>query len=127
MNHAGYYAGTQFGYRISPAWIKAGRMYYSGGHDDLNKAKKHIRKGEWDKASAIWKRLAAAGDTETKGRACYNMAIAAEVEDDIDGAIEWAQKAKKLNIAEAASYINVLHQRKMDRRRLDEQMGGGTE
>ena len=49
---------------------------------------------------------------ELAGRACYNMAIISEINGDLDGAIQWAQKSyENYNIRLALNYLNILKYR----------------
>ncbi|HEY6899107.1 MAG TPA: hypothetical protein VI233_00630, partial [Puia sp.] len=56
------------------------------------------------------------------GRACYNMAIICEINGDLEGAIQWAQKSyENYNNRLALSYVNVLRNRQADRAVLQSQ------
>tara|TARA_B110000196_G_scaffold60158_1_gene50113 strand:+ start:497 stop:655 length:159 start_codon:yes stop_codon:yes gene_type:complete len=50
------------------------------------------------------------------------MAIASEIKGGLDAAIEWAKKSQQLGEKKAYSYINVLHRRKMDEKKLKQQL-----
>ncbi len=122
IRESGIFAGTQYGFRISPIWIKARRTYFSGKHDDLELANKYVKKGDWDYAITIWKDLVNSADEKTARRSAYNMAIASEIKGELDVAIEWASKAQHLGEKKAYSYINVLKRRKIDKEKLKQQL-----
>ena len=122
IRESGIFAGTQYGFRISPIWIKARRAYFTGKHDDLKLANKYIKKGDWDSAITLWKDLVNSADEKTARRSAYNMAIASEIKGGLDAAIEWAKKAQNLGEKKAHNYINVLNRRKIDKEKLKQQL-----
>jgi hypothetical protein len=122
IQESGLFAGKQYGFRISPMWIKVSRTYYIGKSDDLKLAKSYVKKGDWDAAIDIWKDLVNNSDEKIARRSAYNMAIASEIKGGLDTAIEWANKAKKLGEKKAYNYINILQRRKMDEEKLKQQL-----
>ncbi len=122
IRESGLVAGRQYGFRISPMWIKVSRTYYIGKSDDLKLAKSYVKKGDWDTAIDIWKDLVNNPDEKIARRSTYNMAIASEIKGGLDTAIEWANKAKKLGEKKAYNYINILQRRKMDEEKLKQQL-----
>jgi len=122
IRESGLFAGRQYGFRISPIWIKVRRTYYIGKSDDLKLAKSYVKKGDWDVAIDIWKDLVDNPDEKIARRSAYNMAIASEIKGGLDTAIEWANKAKKLGEKKAYNYINILQRRKMDEEKLKQQL-----
>ena len=122
IQESGLFAGKQYGFRISPMWIKVSRTYYIGKSDDLKLAKSYVKKGDWDAAIDIWKDLVNNSDEKIARRSTYNMAIASEIKGRLDTAIEWANKAKKLGDKKAYNYINILQSRKMDEEKLKQQL-----
>ena len=122
IRESGVFAGKQYGFRISPIWIKARRTYFTGKHDDLKLAKQYVEKGDWDSAITIWKDLVNSTDEKIARRSAYNMAIASEIKGGLDAAIEWAKKAKNLGEKKAYNYINVLNRRKIDKEKLKQQL-----
>ena len=118
IKELGLLAGEEYGFRISPKWIKVNRTYYIGKSEDLKLAKSYVKKGDWDAAIDIWKDLVDSPDKKIAGRSAYNMAIATEIRGELDIAIEWADKAGKLGEKKAYSYINILQSRKMDEQKI---------
>lgn len=122
IKQSGIYAGEQYGFRISPIWIKVNRVYYTGKSDDLKLAKSYVKRGDWDAAIEIWMPLTDDVDEKISGRAAFNMALASEIKGGLDAAIDWAKKAQKLGEKKAYNYINILHRRKMDEEKLKQQL-----
>ena len=122
IKQSGVFAGKQYGFRISPIWIKARRTYFTGKHDDLKLAKKYVKRGDWDGAISIWKDLANSTDEKIARRSTYNMAVASEINGGLDTAIEWANRAQKLGEKKAYKYVNVLHIRKRNEEKLKQQL-----
>jgi len=122
VKESGIFAGRQYGFRISPMWVKARRTYFTGKHDDLKLAKAYVKSGDWNAAIGIWKDLVNDSDKKIARRSAYNMAIASEIKGGLDAAIEWANRAKKLGEKKASNYINLLHLRKRNEEKLKQQL-----
>ena len=122
VKEAGLFAGKQYGFRVSPIWIKANRLYYSSKFDEFKNAKRYVKKGDWDTAIKIWMPLTSNNDLKIAGRASFNMAVASELKGGLDAAIEWANKANSLGERKSDNYINVLYKRKQDEEKLKQQL-----
>jgi len=123
INESGSFAGIMLANRISPNWRQESRAYFVKGHDELKKAKKEVQFNNWDAAIVIWKRLAAGADPEVAGKACFNLALASEMEGNLDLAIIWIEKSmKEFHIKKARQYASTLYQRQENEFRLKEQM-----
>ena len=122
IKEAGLFAGRQYGFRISPIWIKTNRLYYSSKFDEFKSAKKYIKQGDWDTAIEIWMPLTDNTDVKLAGRASFNMALASEIKGGLGAAIEWANKAQLLGEKKSNNYINILHKRKRDEEKLKQQL-----
>jgi hypothetical protein len=122
-NDAGFFAGTLYAARISPVWVNVSRSYYTKGHDDFKKAKAMVRTNNWKQASEIWLKHADSSDPKIKARACYNLALANEIEGNLGDALKWAEKAHQTQGKSMhRMYVNTIHSRIQDAKRLDEQM-----
>lgn len=122
IKRSGVLAGEQYGYRISPMWVKVNRTYYTGKSDDLKEAKKYVSRRDWDTAISIWKGLVDSSDDKIARRSAYNMAIFSEIKGGLDTAIEWAKKAQDLGEKKAYNYIQILNKRKRDEEKLKQQL-----
>lgn len=116
-------SGAQYARRISPTWKAVSRQYYSKGHPELELAAKSVKKNNWDPAIEIWNRLSQDPDNEVAGRACYNMAVASEMDGNLDIALTWAEKSSvQHNNKKATEYIKIIKSRQWDVRLLEHQM-----
>lgn len=124
IKDAGFFAGQQYGYRISPMWVWVGREYYHKANEDFKTAKLHVRAQEWDKAKAIWEKYLNDPDQKIRGYAAFNLALAAEVQGDLDRALELAKQAySTFGCKKGLGYSRTIQQRIYDQQRLKEQMG----
>lgn len=124
VGEAAYYAGRQFGRRISPSWARVSRQYYVKKHPNLELAKASVQVNDWTKATSLWKDIQSFADPEIAGYANYNLAIAAEVQGNLDKAIEYATKAfRDYGNKQARSYIYQLENRKRAQQKLNIQLG----
>jgi hypothetical protein len=123
INDAGYFSGEMMGVRISPNWVRVSRYYYTKGDDRFKRAKAFVKVNNWNGAVKIWSDVAKSSDPKAAGRACHNMALAAEMEGDLNIALEWAERAySSFGIKKERTYINELNLRKMEAERLKEQL-----
>lgn len=125
INDAGAYAGQMFAYRISPKWLPVSRYVYTKPKKEeaFVKGKELARAREWKQAAEKWSAVTNNKDEKMAGRACHNMAVAAEMEGDLEAAIGWANKAyKEKGFRKISGYLNDLNRRKMDQQKLNEQM-----
>jgi hypothetical protein len=105
-------AGEAYAARILPCWIRVSRDYFVAGNENFVTAKRKAQSGNWDGAAEIWSQETKNTDGRIAGRACYNMAIISEINGDLDGAIQWAQKSyENYNIHLALNYLNILKYR----------------
>jgi hypothetical protein len=108
----GIKAGEAYAARILPYWIRVSRDYFVSGNENFKTAKRKAQSGNWDGAAEIWMQETKNTDGNLAGRACYNMAIISEINGDLDGAIQWAQKSyEDYKIRLALHYLNILKYR----------------
>ncbi len=123
INQSGFFSGEQYAVRISPTWVTESRSYYRKGNDDFKIAGKFVKQDNWNEAITIWKRYSVDADHEIAGRACFNMALASEVEGNLSIALEWANRAwQQHGLKKARYYIGQLETRIRQQERLDQQM-----
>jgi len=126
INAAGLFAGDQYGMRISPTWENVYRNYYVRGKKEVGfkNAKKFVRLKKWDQAVIIWTNLSKSTDTKIAGRANYNLALASEMDGDLDKALSFATIARDTyGVRPAAYYVNQINARIADQARLKQQLG----
>lgn len=123
-----YIAGQHYGMRIAPVYVNVSRSFYhkaKGFKPGMKEASRHVRAGSWDKAATIWQAVVnQSGDNhKAAGRAQYNMAVAAEMQGDLEKALELAQTAwGKYGNKQARNYIQTIKNRQNDARKVEYQM-----
>jgi hypothetical protein len=126
INSAGLFAGDQYAMRISPTWANVYRSYYIKGKKEVGfkNAKRFVRVNNWDQAKIIWTNLSKSVEPKVAGRANYNLALASEMDGQLDSALVYAKIAYGTYFDKrAVSYIRVLNTRIADQDRLKEQLG----
>jgi len=129
LQNSSEYLAKSFGSKLFPNWIPVERIYYKSKNPDMIKAEGFAIKNDWLKAAEIWKQKTKNKNSQIKAKACYNMALAAEMEGKPDLAIEWLAKSYSslshnnlLHRAYCQQYINVLALRKKEIERLEKQV-----
>lgn len=119
-------AGNVFADFLVPNWINVERVYYRPWNKEVKATRKLIADGAWKEAAAYWKPYTNDKIKRIAARGMFNMALAAEMENQIDAAIDWAVRSYHLygnkdefhkEICE--DYIRILSQRKQDIRLID--------
>ncbi|MEZ4891782.1 MAG: DUF6340 family protein [Saprospiraceae bacterium] len=126
-----YNVGIEYGARIAPIFVNVNRSYYSkakGYKAQMKQAARYFQSRNMEQATNEWKKIIAqAGTTNKKaaGRAAYNMAVASEVEGNLEIALDWAQRAwNEYGNKMARTYIDTLKQRQNDARKAASQLPG---
>ncbi len=120
--------GSKYGKRIAPTWITLARSYYKAvkgnTKDRFEQAARFADANEWAKASSIWEKLASTrSDVDAAGKATYNLAVASEVNGQLNMALQFAKDAyTQFGDKKAKSYIRILEQRIEDQETLKRQM-----
>lgn len=86
-------AGLKMANLISPNWSTSKRHYYLTGNGEIDKVESHVKENKWDKAEAIWIKFSTNSSKKIRAKMEYNLALAAEMKGDLDGALEWALKS----------------------------------
>ena len=125
------HSGDIYAHRIAPLWKTVKRTYYCTPGKSLAQAHQCIDKKNWNEAKAIWQNLYnTTRSPGTKGLAAYNLGVACEMNDDLDSAMTWVNKAKDIftekgisdHVVTANKYISILNERMAIREKLIEQM-----
>ncbi|HTQ27786.1 MAG TPA: DUF6340 family protein [Puia sp.] len=115
-------AGQDYATRIIPYWIRVSRDYFVRGSDNFRVARRKAQTGNWDDAAKLWQQETGNPHGKIAGRACYNLAIIYEINGDLDGAIQWAQKAyENYGTPFALRYVNILKNRKVNNAVIEDQ------
>jgi len=123
------YLGNYFGSRIIPSWLTVERLYYQSKNQRMLMAEKYAMNNDWLKAAELWRKEINNKNKTIAAKACYNMALACEMEGRLDPAIDWLvqsysvlTKYNKEHQANCQRYINVLALRKKEIEKLERQV-----
>lgn len=100
---------------ISPAWVDQPRHYYKTGNKQVDQAIPLIENNKWEEATAIWLKYSAIPSKTIRSKVEFNLALASEINDDLDLAIEWGLKSFKTKYSKAKE----VYLRTLDRRRKE--------
>lgn len=112
--------GGKYGKRIAPVWITLSRTYYKeikgSNKERFEQAARYADAGEWLRAVDIWEKIAGIrSDKDAAGKATYNLAVAAEVNGQLNTALQYAKDAyTQFGDKKAKSYIRTLELRIQD-------------
>ncbi len=123
------FLGKSFGKKLIPSWVQVDRMYYHSKNSEMIKAENYAINRDWLKAAEIWNRQTKNKNQEIAAKACYNMALACEMDGKYDLAIEWLNNSNTILIkqneqykANCKQYIRVLNSRKDEIEKLEKQI-----
>lgn len=92
LTNAGIKIALDVDGKLSPSWTSEKRGYFL--FDPKNDiGQQLINENRTDEAIAFWREKSKSTNKKIRGRAEYNLALASELEGDIDGAIEWGLKS----------------------------------
>jgi len=120
--------GRNFAEYLTPHWIEVERMYYKSGQIEMKKTDELIKQNRWLEAAEIWKKNTSNKNKKIAAKSMYNMALACEMNGDMDAAIDWAVKsfhARHKDIYHTGAcqkYINILGQRKLDIKSIENKL-----
>lgn len=102
--------------KISTNWHREQRLIYIKGDKILEDAGILAGQGNWEAASHLWEDLVATSSSkQTKSKAQYNLAIAAELQGDIDKAIAWGLESYNTMFHQLTyDYLEHLNRRKKE-------------
>jgi hypothetical protein len=109
----GWNLGYGGGRLIYHHWIWVNRKYYNKGSGNLRRSKRMIRAGNWNIAEQQLLPDFDHRSRKVRGRTLYNLALVREGQGDLDGAIDFAEKAAiTLGNKLANEYLQTLRFRK---------------
>lgn len=119
-------AGSRFAEFIAPHWIEVERMYYPLGQPESNKTNKLVDENRWLEAAVIWKKNTFSKNKNVAAKSMFNMAVACEMNGEMDAAIDWVVKSiylmdnkNEIHTFNCRDYINILARRKMDIQKIE--------
>lgn len=105
-------SGTNYGSRLKPIERKISREYYSKGSPTFEKAHAYALNEEWDKVKQLWEQEVNNANLKIKQKACHNLAVWFEFQNQLKQAIVWATKANELgNNKMTKAYLESLLKR----------------
>jgi hypothetical protein len=121
--NAGAQASDWYIKRIVPSWYAESRMYYVSGSKEMKIAKKQVQVENWGEAKFMWE--AVINDTSNPkllGKATYNLAVANEMEGNLEMAISWANKSARTGNKYAPKYANILKRLQNEQPLIEDQL-----
>ncbi len=125
IKNLSYEAGTIYGQRISPYWIRITRQYYNRPRrfDNLAYGARMMEVNDWDAAIPALEKATKSKKRKVRGRAAHNLAVIYEILGDYSMAKEWAQEAWGLHRnKDSKDYTYALNQRIREVQRLEAQL-----
>ena len=138
INELAYRLGEKLAGYLYPYWVQKQRTVYTGYDSRMQEALSFMRNKKWDKAEAIWTdEYNRNSQALSKGKQANNIAVANEMQDQLDQALHWALTAEELFRESQRSpesnervwinaYIADLQKRIQDNRLLNIQWGMGS-
>lgn len=119
-------AGSQFAEFLVPHWIEVDRMYYLAGNSETKQTENLIKQYQWMEAAKIWKKNTSNKNKHIAAKSMFNMALACEMNGEMDAAIDWAIKSfyvfgskNQVHAFNCQEYIRILSQRKLDIQKIE--------
>ncbi|HNS16679.1 MAG TPA: DUF6340 family protein [Bacteroidales bacterium] len=119
-----FWSGQEYAFRITPVWETTTRRYYTWPGDVSKRAKEFVSKDDWLSAARIWKSETTSSKRSAAAMACFNMALACEIEDNLEMSLYWVKQSDSLQPYRIATqdYIQLLEDRLKERATLDQQI-----
>ena len=127
-NEMAHAAGSAFSVHISPRQVSASRAYFKGGSSEIREGAKAAKSGKWKVAEKSWMAALKSDKEKVRGKAQLNLAVASELQGDLDGALKHARKANRLLDGKkgTADYVTTLAERKGLQQKVEAQVGDGN-
>jgi hypothetical protein len=105
----GIASGLKMAAYISPSWVNQTRYYYLTGKNEIDAAVPLINNNKWEEATTIWAKYALYPSKTIRSKVQYNLALAAEMNGELNLAIEWGLKSFKSRYTKAIEvYLKTL-------------------
>lgn len=112
IDNQGHASGVDYARRISPFYVTLYRKLYTSGDPNLKASKDYVKSRNWAEANTYWVEAAKSEKPKIQARAIYNMAVAKEVEGDLQGALELAEESNTIYPRGASGdYAQTIRQR----------------
>ena len=117
-----YSSGEHWAIRYSPSWTTSNRFYYETNNKKMKEASVLAEQGKWTEAAKIWTEIVynTKSSRMLTAKAAFNRALAAEMADNIEAALEWASKSHFYNDDFYTNlYIEILERRKAIKKKIE--------
>lgn len=119
--------GNKYGSRIAPTYINVARTYFKkvkgSSEDKFEEAARFADANEWKRAITVWEKIAEKNDKDAASKALFNLAVAYEVNGQLNQALQFARDAyTQYGLKNAKSYMRILENRVADQEVLQRQM-----
>ena len=95
--------------RFAPRTFKTIRHVCKGKDKRFKDAHKYAKKNEWNEAEILWKSLVDSDDAENRAYALFNLALIAELDNDLLTASDLLKQAiSTYEFAEASRYLRII-------------------
>lgn len=115
-------AANSYVARISPVYEDVKRAFHKKGSPAIESGYLLTQKNDWKGASDIWLQEMSNPKPKITGMACYNIAVAFEVQGNLQDALVWAKKAETYKTKWAKQYVQILNTRIADVEKVRAQM-----
>jgi hypothetical protein len=124
LSEACYNSGIRAGLYIAPYWEEnIPRVIFTGFNRELSKAENLVNKNMWYEAGQIWNRLSESGNRRISAKAAFNIALAYEIDDNLEQSLSWIVYAGSLSENKyIKEYKNIILERMNTKKILDSQM-----
>ena len=123
ISKAGAYGAELYFNRIVPWFTREVRYYYTKGSHEMKAAKKSVKLGNWDQAIYYWEvETESQTNQKNEGKAAHNLALAYEIKDNFDKALEWIDVSITAENRNAIAYKTILQNRKSEMDLIEEQL-----
>lgn len=114
LTESGIALALDFSDKISPVWREEQRSIFVKGNPALANAAQFAGTNQWEPAMAIWMEIVEKEKSKTvKSKAEFNLAVAYELQGDLDSAISWALKSYETMYRTITyNYLEILKRRK---------------
>lgn len=121
--------GANYAKHILPSWTMVYRDIMTSGDAEFKKAAKLAKENKWEEASSIWQKGAESKNKSKKIISLYNLALASEMNGDVDQALKLTSQAATASSGVFRSseneavrkYSAVLYRRRIELNKLSTQ------
>jgi len=114
----GIASGLKMAEFISPNWVNQQRQYFVTRKKEIDVAIPFAKENKWEEAAAIWSKYTQIKSKRIRSEVEFNLALAAEMEGNLELAIEWGLKSFKTSYSLAAeNYLRILYSYRSSKQR----------